>query len=187
MNIKKCMGVWVLSAVCVAFAAVQGTAQTSEVLTARVTRKAAASKPLVQMDDAQKAAFGKLLKQAVQVMEKRGFNPQYLGWALEDWIPRAMEFEREAALAEAGEEVSFPLLTPSEERAARYAVFVSMPREYYVEHGYTQEFMERHPVEDWVLYRVQCKEALDLVYQAVEAIANESEGFEYTYLKVFTH
>lgn len=181
---KKFLGVCVLLLGCLSFSQALDLMQVKNT----VMRASAASCPLVRLDDKKQAEFNKLLVRAVEVMKKHGFDAAELGMALEYWNSRSMEFEKESRLIEAGETVEYPVeLTDDERRAAQYAVFVLIPREYNRDTVYTNEYMQEYPVQNWTLYRQHCKTALDLVYDAVEAIANETEGFEYSILKVLTH
>lgn len=197
MKIGKYAGIFVLSAVCLAFG-VHGQAQTQKELTNKVSRQAAEAqkqnitgtraKAEAEAVKARQAEIEKWLGQAVAVMEKHDFDPAYLGEALSVWIPRAMVYDKEAKMMEQGQEISDPVeLSVEEMRAAQYAVFVALPSTYNVNPIYTTEYINSHPVENWSRYRAYCAHALELVEQALEGIAQENEGFEYTYLKTYTH
>lgn len=201
MKIGKYAGIFVLSAVCLAFG-VHGQAQTQKELTNKVSRQAAEAqkqneankrtgtraKAEAEAVKARQAEIEKLLEPAVAVMEKHDFDPAYLGEALSVWIPQAMVNAKEARMIEQGQEISDPVeLSVEEMRAAQYAVFVALPSTYNVNPIYTTEYINSHPVENWSRYRAYCVRALELVAQALEGIAQENEGFEYTYLKTYTH
>lgn len=198
MKIGKYAGIFVLSAVCLAFG-VHGQAQTQKELTNKVSRQAAEAqkqnkltgtraKAEAEAVKAWQAEIEKLLGPAVAVMEKHDFDPAYLGEALSVWIPQAMVNAKEAKMIEQGQEISDPVeLSVEEMRAAQYAVFVALPSTYTVNPIYTTEYINSHPVENWSRYRAYCVRALELVEQALEGIAQENEGFEYTYLKTYTH
>ena len=197
MKIGKYAGIFVLSAVCLAFG-VHGQAQTQKELTNKVSRQAAEAqkqnitgtraKAEAEAVKARQAEIKKLLGPAVAVMEKHDFDPAYLGEALSVWIPQAMVYDKEAKMMEQGQEISDPVeLSVEEMRAAQYAVFVALPSTYNVNPIYTTEYINSHPVENWSRYRAYCVRALELVEQALEGIAQENEGFEYTYLKTYTH
>lgn len=181
---KKYLGVCILLLGCLSFSQALEVAQVKNT----VSRGVASSLPLVRFEDAKQAEFNKLLVRAAKVMKKHDFNPADLGMALEYWIPRAMEFEKESRLIDAGETVTYPVeLTDDEFRAAQYAVLTLIPVEYNDDVLYLKEYLQENPVKNWPLYRQHCKEAFELVYDAVEEIANETEGFEYSILKVLTH
>lgn len=188
MKIGKYAGIFVLSAVCLAFG-VHGKAQTqkelpNQELTNKVSRQAAKAEAV----KARQAKIEKLLGPAVAVMEKHNFDPAYLGEALSVWIPRAMVYAKEAKMMEQGQEISDPVeLSVEEMRAAQYAVFVSIPAKYNVNPIYTKEYMDSHPVENWARYRAHCLYAMEFIVEALNGIAQENEGFEYTYLKTYTH
>ena len=199
MKIGKYAGIFVLSAVCLAFG-VHGQAQTQKELTNKVSRQAAEAKARAKAAAEAKAKaeaeavktrqaeIEKLLGPAVAVMEKHDFDPAYLGEALSVWIPQTMVNAKEAKMIEQGQEISDPVeLSVEEMRAAQYAVFVALPSTYNVNPIYTTEYINSHPVENWSRYRAYCVRALELVEQALEGIAQENEGFEYTYLKTYTH
>lgn len=201
MKIGKYAGIFVLSAVCLAFG-VHGQAQTQKELTNKVSRQAAEAqkqneankltgtraKAEAEAVKARQAEIEKLLGPAVAVMEKHDFDPAYLGEALSVWIPQAMVNAKEAKMIEQGQEISDPVeLSVEEMRAAQYAVFVALPSTYNVNPIYTTEYINSHPVENWSRYRAYCVRALELVEQALEGIAQENEGFEYIYLKTYTH
>lgn len=181
---KKFLGVCVLLLGCLSFSQALEVAQVKNA----VSRGVASSLPLVRFEDEKQAEFNKLLVRAAKVMKKHDLNPADLGMALGFWIPRAMEFEKESRLIDAGETVSYPVeLTEDEFRAAQYAVLTLIPAEYNDDVLYIKEYLQENPVKNWTLYRQHCKEAFELVYDAVEGIANETEGFEYSILKALTH
>jgi len=178
MNVKKFMGVCLLLAGCLSLSHALTPAQ----LKNTVTRKAAEKRPFVRLSAEKQASFDKLLKKAVAVMEKEGLECAQLGSALNFWVVRAMEFQRE----EAGAPVPV-YLSADEQRAALYAVSVLIPAQYNAEPMYTLEYMNEHPVQDWAAYRRYCEEALEHVYSSVKAIAEKENGFQYSILKTLTH
>lgn len=178
MNVKKFMGVCLLLAGCLSVSYALTPAQ----LKNTVTRKAVETRPFVRLSAEKQASFDKLLKRAVAVVEKEDLESAQLGTALNFWVMRAMEFKRE----DAG--TPLPIyLSADEQRAAFYAVSVLIPAQYNVEPMYTLEYMNKHPVQDWAAYRRYCEEALEHVYSAVKAIAEEENGFQYSILKTLTH
>lgn len=181
---KKYLGVCILLLGCLSCVHALEVAQIKNT----VSRSVAAALPLVRFEDEKQTEFNKLLVRAAKVMKKHHFNPGDLGVALESWIPRAMELEKECRTSAEGETLAEPVfLTEDEFRAAQYAVFALIPAEYNNDVLSAHAYLQETPVTNWPLYRQHCKEAFELVYEAVEEIANETEGFEYSILKVLTH
>lgn len=150
----------------------------------------------VQFSKEKQARFDELFAQALAVIDKHGLEKKELGIALEYWLAdnmvyvkeeRAQEQPEEKTEAEAEEENSFLILTESEARAALYAVSVLIPAEYREGGMYTAQYREEHPVSDWKQYRKDCMWAMDLLFDSIQAVAEEQPNFEYSILKSLTH
>ena len=147
-----------------------------------VQNEKAAQKQFARLTQAQQAQFEKWLPQAAAVMLKNDLDPADLGAALASSIPEYMIYAREAQ----GPQTEL-YNTPQELRAALYAIHVMLPAQYRKEVLGSKEYEKLYPVQDWAKYRQQCQQALEILYTAVQAIAQEQMNFQYTYLKVLTH
>lgn len=164
---------------------IEKAVQRAAVQASRDAVQADADEPgFVALSKKKQAQFDKMLAAAVAVVDEEGLETNDLGVALEYWLPTSMVYAKEAA---AGEDAELPSLTESEERAALYAVNALIPAEYRKNSRYTKEYMEQHPVTDWAQYRKDCAWAMNLLYDAVQAIAEREPNFQYTILMVLTH
>ncbi len=142
----------------------------------------AAQKQFARLTQEQQAQFAQWLPRAAAVMLKNDLNPAELGAALAYSIPEHMIYAREA------QDPQTQLYnTPQELRAALNAIHVMLPAQYRKEVLNFKEYEQQYPVQNWTQYRQECQQALDILYTAVQAIAQEQMNFQYTYLKVLTH
>ena len=148
-----------------------------DALTRQVVQTWAYAEPIPELSAAQRKEFPDQLERAAYEMRNNDegyLNPYYLGWALADSVGHAVQVRGGNHAASNKEQ----------QRAVYYALNKLLPQRYLGGVPSFEEYSKVYPVEDWDAFRRAAKDAQELIYQAVTAIAEQQrEVYKVLWLK----
>lgn len=145
--------------------------------------------PPTHFESAEKrAAFNYYLIKAVYLLNRsgnlEGCSEEICGYSREEFLLMALRSAIESRFED--EVPSSRYLTNDEKRAARYALFTLMingdEKEKFAAYrpylGYTQEWMNEHPIENWPHYVQACEKAMNYFYDLMKEVVEADRAGE---------